>query len=147
MSTSLTTHSPADVLLKYLEQEGLTTYNDVVWPVMVNIILPTAPDRLIMGSDTQGFTPTKHFDGSSHDRPGVQLVLRSTPNDLSSLRGILHNIEEHLLPLHRVLVIYDAASYRLHNVQRVSGPIPLPRDQSLRWLWSVNYILTITQEG
>jgi hypothetical protein len=146
VSTSLTTHSPADILLAYLEQEDLHIHDTVEWEVMVNIMLPTNPDRIIVGIDTQGSIPIKYHNGTSWDRAGVQLVVRGAPNEITNPRAILHNIESGLLSAHRALITYEDSSYRLHNVQRTSGPIPLPRDQSLRWLWSVNYMLTITQE-
>lgn len=147
MSGSLD-HPPSDIIRQMIADLSVgTTSQSADWSIF-NSDKPDEPDKILTIYDTtpilQGIT---QVNGEVQGFYGIQIEIRGTTfsNAWTKAKTAYTNLD----PILNQLVTVDSTDYIVHNMNRVSGPIPVGKEvpQSKRDLITLNYTCSIRQNS
>jgi hypothetical protein len=161
MSGSLD-HSPEDVLRCLLIELDCgilpTSKSPLVngdWPIYVSS-LPNLPDQVITIKGTTGrFDGRSMRSGQKFEFHGVQIMVRGiNQNDAQIKANEIKQVIDTEIRNETVVIPLDVgtgtglddSTYKVQNVSRSSGPIPLGKEQdSNRFLFTINAVISLRQ--
>lgn len=160
MSIVLTNNPPSRVVARLLVVESLASLPDSgrAWPAYI-ANEPEQPDNVITVSDTSGIiTGRTSIDGEVQEHYGIMIRVRSVdyPTGYTKINAIKKALDE-LNNLAQAVATGDhlyeltigSSNYLIHCASRRSGVLHLGQiqDSSKRHLFTINYVVTITEES
>ena len=144
--------SPAAILATYIIEglERMTWPSDKEdWPLFISHMPDGKNVPTICGAiyDTSGIGHGRYMDGTSIERPGIQLRLRS--RNYETLYIKMENIAYYLDYVRNASVVIDDATYTLQNISRTSPIINLgwETETTRRVHLVLNFLLTLRKES
>ena len=138
-------HAPSDILAGALVLLGLAQRGGSVgatWPIYTGSMPPDS-NQAICAYDTTGISDGRLMNGGLHIvHPGVQLLFRSTNSTTGydHAATIVRALDE---SVYQMDIDLSNAFYVLQNASRRGSLISLGLEEGkLRWLWSINVVLT-----
>lgn len=140
-SNTATTHSPEDILAKYLEAQSLTTG----YTIRINGGTSETPNKQLVLTGDGPVGASEYLTGGTVAGGAVQIRVRGNPDDQrgprNAILAIFHNVDT----LKNVAVAFDSQTYTIHAVHILIGPVFLQTDEQRRWEWVLNVKTDITQ--
>lgn len=138
-------HSPAEIIAKYLTNNGLfsaTTSAD--WALFISH-LPEKPSRSAVLYDTAGTIDGRYMrDGEVQEHQGLNLQVRGMSSDNVLLEQKMKEAAEALAEVKNGNVTVDSTTYTISNVSRVSGMRSVGSlDSRRRNRWTTDFIVSI----
>jgi len=144
--------SPAAILATYiiegLERMSWPSDNED-WPLYISHMPDGKNVKTICGAiyDTTGISHGRYMSGTSIERPGVQLHLRS--RNYETLYIKMENIAYYLDYVRNASIVIDDTTYTLQNISRTSPIINLgwEAEPTRRVHLVLNFLLTLRKES
>jgi len=141
-------HSPGQILQQLLIDQLLGTAPSAAgsFPVYYSVEV-NSPDDLLTTFDSESSKSGKLFDGTVQEKYGTQVRCR-TGSGAGAYKTNFRKCNAIVIaldPLARVSVTIDSNTYLIDELNRVSGPLSIGQDEQKRRLFTINYLIGITQ--
>lgn len=133
----------SDDVGQWLDDQGVGTLAPLVGPPGAADIfteqLPDAPDAAILIRRTAGLNPFKVLNTpeSAWDKPGIQVVVRGTPRDQTTVEARAELVRDTIDLMHGQTI----NGSRYMKVERLGDVNPMVEDKKFRREYTLNYVL------
>ena len=143
-------HSPAQIIVQYLVDEGLATEPDSSgeWPVYTGH-LPDGTgvvDNVLAVYDTPGTKDGRPLDGLPLFHDGIQVRVRSTDYSTGWIKA--RAVADALGEISEEVVAVDGTDYIIHNISQSTAVVPLGQEEGTkrRDHFTVNFLATLKED-